>query len=171
MAEATRMDRRRRRWKLQRALQVRKEQRREEAKRRRQPTRARKKPKSEDRESQTTAKKRGQRQRKIEEKDITGLKFFDQLNPLLQRLHEDGCGRDKAGNRDLHFDQYSMLILLYLFNPIVTSLRGIQQASELAKVQKKLGCSRASLGSLSEAASVFDAQRTLSTRSRWWMAR
>jgi hypothetical protein len=159
MAEATRMDRRRRRRKLQRTLQAWKEQRRKEAKRRRQPTRARKKPKSEDRESQTTAKKRGQRQRKIEEKDITGLKFFDQLNPLLQRLHEDGCGRDKAGNRDLHFDQYSMLILLYLFNPIVTSLRGIQQASELAKVQKKLGCSRASLGSLSEAASVFDAQR------------
>jgi hypothetical protein len=51
-----------------------------------------------------------------------------------------------------------MLILLYLFNPIVTSLRGIQQAGELAKVQKKLGCSRAALGSLSEAASVFDAE-------------
>jgi hypothetical protein len=54
-------------------------------------------------------------------------------------------------------DQYCLLILLYLFNPIVTSLRGIQQASELAKVQKKLGCPRAALGSLSEAASVFDA--------------
>lgn len=52
-----------------------------------------------------------------------------------------------------------MLILLYLFNPIVTSLRGIQQASELQKVQKKLGCARAALGSLSEAATVFDAER------------
>ncbi len=31
-----------------------------------------------------------------------------------------------------------MLILLYLFNPIATSLRSIQQASELKKVQKKL---------------------------------
>ena len=40
--------------------------------------------------------------------------------------------------------------------PIVTSLRGIQQASELKKVQKKLGCPRASLGSLSEAVEVFD---------------
>jgi hypothetical protein len=76
----------------------------------------------------------------------------------LARLHDAGCARDKAGNRQLHFDQYGMLILLYLFNPIVTSLRGIQQASELAKVQKKLGCSRASLGSLSEATSVFDAE-------------
>ena len=96
---------------------------------------------------------------KIEPKDITGLKYFDKLAPLLERLHDDGCQRDKAGNRTLHFDQYCMLILLYLFNPIVTSLRGIQQASELPKVQKKLGCARAALGSLSEAATVFDAER------------
>jgi hypothetical protein len=95
----------------------------------------------------------------IEAADITGLKYFDQLGPLLARLHDDGCGRDKAGNRELHFDQYCQLILLYLFNPIVTSLRGIQQASELKNVQKKLGCPRAALGSLSEATSVFDAER------------
>ena len=48
------------------------------------------------------------------------------------------------------------LLLLYMFNPICTSLRAVQQASELKKVQRKLGCSRASLGSLSEAATVFD---------------
>jgi len=96
---------------------------------------------------------------KIREKDITGLKYFDKLAPLLQRLHDDGCQRDKSGNRQLHFDQYCLLILLYLFNPIVTSLRGIQQASELQKVQKKLDCPRAALGSLSEAATVFDPQR------------
>ena len=52
-----------------------------------------------------------------------------------------------------------MLILLYLFNPIVTSLRGIQQASELANVRRKLDCPRAALGSSSEAAGVFDAER------------
>lgn len=96
------------------------------------------------------------RKQKIKSSDITGLKYFDQLAPLLQRLHEDGCARDTAGNRELHYDQYCMLILLYLFNPIVTSLRGIQQASELQKVQKKLGCQRASLGSLSEATRVFN---------------
>jgi len=105
--------------------------------------------------------KRGKKKskKKIEERDITGLKFFDQLAPLLARLHGDGCERDRAGNRTLHYDQYCMLLLLYLFNPIVTSLRGIQQASELKNVQKKLGSARASLGSLSEATSVFDAER------------
>ena len=95
---------------------------------------------------------------KIKESDVTGLKYFDQLAPLLSRLHEEGCQRDAANNRTLHYDQYCMLLLLYLFNPIVTSLRGIQQASELKKVQRKLGCPRASLGSLSEATSVFDAE-------------
>jgi hypothetical protein len=54
------------------------------------------------------------------------------------------------------FDYYCAYTLLFLFNPIVTSLRGIQQASELQKVQKKLGCSLASLGSISEAVEVFD---------------
>ena len=101
----------------------------------------------------------GKQKTKIKEHDITGLKFFDKLAPMLERLHADGGERDRAGNRQLHYDKYCMLTLLYLFNPIVTSLRGIQQASELKKVQKKLGCPRSSLGSLSEATSVFDADR------------
>ncbi len=93
---------------------------------------------------------------KVREEDVGGLKYFDRLAPLLERLHDVGCQRDKAGNRTLHYDEYCLLILLYLFNPIVDSMRGLQQASELKKVQKKLGCSRASLGSLSEAVQVFD---------------
>jgi hypothetical protein len=96
------------------------------------------------------------RQSKLRESDIVGLKYFDRLMPLLERLHGVGTQRDHAGNRELFFDQYCAFILLFLFNPIVTSLRGIQQASELKKVQKKLGCPRASLGSLSEATQVFD---------------
>jgi Transposase DDE domain len=93
---------------------------------------------------------------KIRDSDIVGLKYFDRLMPLLQRLHDVGTQRDRAGNRQLFFDQYGAFILLFLFNPIVTSLRGIQQASQLKKVQKKLGCPRVSLGSLSEAIEVFD---------------
>jgi len=111
-------------------------------------------------EEESSGKGPGSRKRpEVTEADIQGLKYFDKLSPLLQRLHEDGCRRDRAGNRDLHLDQYCMLILLYLFCPLVTSLRGIVQASELKKVQRKLGCPRASLGSLSEASSVFDPDR------------
>lgn len=95
----------------------------------------------------------------IRERDVGGMKMLQKLLPLLDRLHEVGCERDKAGNRQLHFDQYCLLVLLYLFNPIVKSLRSIQQASELNKVQRLLGCPRAALGSLSEAGTVFDAER------------
>jgi hypothetical protein len=101
----------------------------------------------------------GKKREEIREKDTTGLKYFDRLVPLLERLHDVGCRRDKAGNRHLHFDQYCLLHLLFLFNPVVRSLRGIQQAGELAKVQRQLGCRRAALGSLSEAAEVFDPHR------------
>jgi len=99
----------------------------------------------------------GKRKEKIKEKDLRGFKHFKLLMPVLEKLHDDACARDKAGNRKLHYDQHAGLILLYFFNPIMTSLRGIQQASELRKVQRKLGCPRASLGSLSEANHVFDA--------------
>ncbi len=95
----------------------------------------------------------------MREEDVTGLKYFDKLAPLLARLHDVGCQRDKAGNRKLHFDQYCLLVLLFLFNPVVRSLRAIQQASELRKVQRKLGCQRASLGSFSEATEVFQPER------------
>jgi hypothetical protein len=49
----------------------------------------------------------------------------------------------------------------FLFNPICSSLRALQQASELQNVQKKLGCQRAALGSLSEAATIFDPERLI----------
>ena len=63
--------------------------------------------------------------------DVTGLKYFEKLAPLLERLHDVGCERDRAGNRELHYDQLCLLLLLGLFSPVVDSLRGLQQASEL----------------------------------------
>jgi len=92
----------------------------------------------------------------IEESELQGFKYFKAISGMLESLHKAGCQRDRPGNRKLHMDQYMSLLLLYMFNPICTSLRAIQQASELKKVQRKLGCPRASLGSLSEAATVFD---------------
>jgi hypothetical protein len=98
----------------------------------------------------------GIRRPPIRDKDLKGLKYFKLLGPLLDRLHDDATARDRAGNRDLFFDQYAGLLLLSFFNPIVKSLRSIQQASMLDKVQRLLGCNRVSRGSLSEASQVFD---------------
>lgn len=93
----------------------------------------------------------------VQAKDIHGLKYFKRLRPLLAPLHDLGTERDRAGNRRFFFDDYASLILLFFFNPSFHSLRALQQASDLDKVQKKLGSPRVSLGSFSEAARVFDA--------------
>ena len=96
--------------------------------------------------------------RPITDEQLQGFKYFKKFLPMLDRLHQQATARDKAGNRVLHYDQYIALQLLFFFNPIVTSMRGLVQASELKKVQKILGVSPTSLGSFSEAGSVFDAQ-------------
>jgi Transposase DDE domain len=100
-----------------------------------------------------------QEQGAIRSGDIQGLKYLKKLLPLLDSLHDVGCERDRAGNRQLHYDQYCVLVLLFLFSPMMRSLRALQQASLLQKVRRKLGVARTSLGSLSEATDVFDPER------------
>ena len=95
---------------------------------------------------------------KLNEHDLKGFKYFKLLSRLLSQLHDAACQRDRAHNRELHMDQYISLLTLSFFNPLCESLRSIQRASELKKVQRKLGVGRASLGSLSEAARVFDSE-------------
>lgn len=93
---------------------------------------------------------------RISARDVQGLKYFRALRPFLARLHEVGTARDTAGNRQLHMDQYCMLVLLWFYSPIVDSLRGLQQVSQLKKIQQKLKIPRTSLGSLSESVKIFD---------------
>jgi len=98
----------------------------------------------------------GKRVRDIQASQLEGFKYFKILNELLVRVKDVGTERDKAGNRELYCDQYLSLLLLYFFNPVITSLNALQQTTELDKVQKLLGVKRVSMGSLSEAGSVFD---------------
>lgn len=89
---------------------------------------------------------------------LQGVKFLERLQPLLARLHGEGCERDRAGNRRLFFDHVCSLILLTFFNPSLKFLRDLQRASRLTQVKRKLGGREAALGSLSEALRVFDAE-------------
>ena len=88
---------------------------------------------------------------------LQGFKYVRLLGTLLQQLHDAGTARDRAGNRQLFYDQYATLLLLYFFNPTLTSLRGLQQLTTLSAVQHRWDVPRTALGSLSEAAGVFDA--------------
>lgn len=88
---------------------------------------------------------------------VNGFKYVRLVSTLLHALHDERTDRDRAGNRQLFYDQYATLLLLYFFTPTVTSLRGIQQMSELSKVQQRWGVPRTGVSTLSEAATVFDA--------------
>lgn len=89
---------------------------------------------------------------------VEGVRLLERVRPMLARLHADATGRDRAGNRQLFFDQVCSLILLTFFNPTLKTLRDLHAASKLARVRKKLNCSAASMGSLSESLRVFDPQ-------------
>jgi hypothetical protein len=93
---------------------------------------------------------------RLDPRKLQGFKYFELIDGLLERLRPVGTERDRAGNRELYFDQYAALMILYYFNPTVTTLRGLQQFTTLEKVQRLCGVKPTSLGSLSEAARVFD---------------
>ena len=89
------------------------------------------------------------------DKDIRGGKFIRRIVERLRPLH----WHQDCPNRRLHYDEYVAYLLLYFFTPVITSMRGLQQASDLPGLQRKLGLPRFSLGSFSEAADVFDPER------------
>jgi hypothetical protein len=92
----------------------------------------------------------------LTDKDIVCLGHLKRVFPLLDRLHEVGCERDKADNRELHFDDYCKLVLLYTWNPLIDSVRTLQQVVELGSVARAMGVKRFSAGSFSESVRVFE---------------
>src|SRR3982751_6994371 len=78
-----------------------------------------------------------QKRTTLREQDLRGCKYFRLLGPLWEGLHDHATARDRAGNRRLHCDQLVSLLLLDCVSPVLTSLRGLQQARGLAKVQAR----------------------------------
>jgi len=100
--------------------------------------------------------RQGQRRPRQSVEDVQRLRLIKRAHQLFAHLHDAGVERDKAGNRTLLYSHYASLVLLSIFNPAMQSLRGLEQASKLKKVQQKLGMGKTSLGSLSESCRVFD---------------
>lgn len=89
----------------------------------------------------------------LKESDIQGLKYLRAFEEVLVPLAD----LPAHGNRRFFMDQYVSLLLLHFFNPVLSSLRSLQQATGLENVQRTLGVSRTSLGAMSESAGhVFD---------------
>lgn len=87
---------------------------------------------------------------------VQGVRLLRRMQPLLARLRDAESARDKANNRTLHYNELCSLILLTFFNPTIKTLRDLNSASRLKAVRRKLGCSYASLGSISESLHLFD---------------
>jgi hypothetical protein len=83
---------------------------------------------------------------------LEGLKFFQPIQRFYDELH-----RQKAHpNRNLHLDDHLILLLLAYFNPAISGLRQLITLPMHKHVGGNLGLHRTSLGSFSEASSVFD---------------
>ena len=93
--------------------------------------------------------------------DLQGFKLLDAVMPLLRDLRQAGHApgqhkSNRARRRSLHIDQYCGLVLLAMLNPAIDSMRALLKTSSLEKVQQAFGCRRVSLGSFSEAPTVFN---------------
>jgi len=93
------------------------------------------------------------------EQDIQCLGHLRKAFSLLDKLQDVGCERDSAGNRQLFFNDYCKLVLLYTWNPLIGSVRDLQKVVGLSNVAKALGVGRFSLGSFSESCRVFEPDR------------
>src|SRR3972149_9373787 len=89
---------------------------------------------------------------RISAAEVTSLAYLKPLERLLLRLHEE----KNCPNRNLHFDRLLLLLVLSSFNPIISSLRDLEQVSALKKVQRKLGIPRLGKSTIAEALRVFD---------------
>lgn len=92
------------------------------------------------------------RRRTIKDSDVQNGKFLGHIMRMLAPLREN-CPDPK---RQLHYDQYCAWLLLYFFTPVLDSMRGLQQASDIDSLRKRMKLPRFSLGSFSEASGLFD---------------
>jgi len=95
----------------------------------------------------------GKRKPELRESDISGAKYLRAFEELLSPLMDVPV----HGNRDYQFHHHVGLLLLYFFTPVLTSLRALQQATGLQRVQRILGIKRTSLSAMSASANhIFD---------------
>ncbi len=56
---------------------------------------------------------KSERKEWLAEKDLGGFNYLKRLGKLRERLEEEARERDRAGDRQLFYDQYAALLLFY----------------------------------------------------------
>jgi len=97
-------------------------------------------------------------------KDLQGFKTIKKFQKLLQQanLQEEIEPTEIDPKRKLSKQDYFSLFLFTFLNPVITSMRGLCDASKLDKIQKEVSSHAVSLGSFSEAQNCFDPKLLLS---------
>ncbi len=101
----------------------------------------------------------GNGQMDFKQSDFKHWKLLKVFNGVLDEVlkkqkHMDKTWKDKR--RKLELSNYLSLFLFGLYNPVVKTMRGLSQASQLTRVQDEISKRPVSLGSFSEAQSVVD---------------
>jgi len=95
----------------------------------------------------------------LREKDLQRWRLIERFQAVLaEEVQKRGgpAGTWADPQRELKLEHYLSLFLFGLFNPVVEAMRGLCDASKLARVQREV-CGRAvSLGSFSEAQAVVE---------------
>lgn len=95
----------------------------------------------------------------IRERDLQRWRLIERFQlALADEVEQRGGLRGTwvDPDRQLQLGQYLSLFLFGLYNPVVESMRGLCEASELGRVQREVCGRRVSLGSFSEAQAVVD---------------
>jgi hypothetical protein len=94
----------------------------------------------------------------LQEKQLHRWKLLAEFNRHLAKAlsQVDSAPTWEDAKRLLELADYLSLFLLGVFNPVITSMRGLCQASHLQRVQKEACRRPVSLGSFSEAQAVAD---------------
>lgn len=101
----------------------------------------------------------GRAKEQIDEKKLGSWKLLDDFRRRLSKVMDAVPKPEKRPGgpvRLLLEKDYFSLMLFGLFNPILDSMRGLCAASHLERVQEEVCTRSVSLGSFSEAQSVFD---------------
>lgn len=98
-----------------------------------------------------------QKQR-LSEKDLSQWNLIDEFSRRLDKIQakHQPSRSEVDPRRQLNCNEYFSLYLFGLLNPVVDSMQGLSQCSELKRVQDDICHRRVSLGSFSEAQSIFD---------------
>jgi hypothetical protein len=94
----------------------------------------------------------------LTEQRLQGWRLLERFSELLALAQEQvpASRRERHGLRQLDAPRYLRLFLLGVFNPVVTSMRALCQASQLPRVQRVACGQPVALARFSEAQAVFD---------------